>query len=156
MTGLYEVAVAAAAIGSGIVGGIFYAFSTFVMRALGRISPAEGLRAMKAINVTVINPWFMTIFLGTAVLCAGVGVVSVLRWQEHGTVLRLGASVLYVVGCFGSTLAFNVPLNNGLEADGSAAFWARYLREWTRWNHVRTIASVAAAVLFTASLGSLR
>jgi len=29
----------AAAIGSGVVGGIFYAFSTFVMAALGRLPP---------------------------------------------------------------------------------------------------------------------
>ena len=156
MTGLFEVAVVATAIGSGTVGGIFYAFSSFVMRALGRIDPAEGLRAMQAINVAVINPWFMSVFLGCTLLSAGVGVASLLRWEDPGAGLRLGASVLYVVGCFGSTIVFNVPLNNGLETDGSTAFWARYLREWTRWNHVRTIAAILAAVLFTVSLGSTR
>lgn len=46
----------AAAIGTGLVGGIFYAFSSFVMTALGRISPEQGVTAMKSINVVVINP----------------------------------------------------------------------------------------------------
>ncbi len=111
---------------------------------------------MRSINVAVINPWFMIVFLGTALLCAGVGIGSLLRWQEPGSGPRLGASVLYVAGCFGLTLLFHVPLNNALETDGSAAFWARYLREWTRWNHVRTIAAVLAAVLLTVSLDAAR
>ena len=59
----------AAAIGSGVVGGIFYAFSSFVMAALGSLPSAQGAGAMKAINVTVINPVFMLAFMGTAVLC---------------------------------------------------------------------------------------
>lgn len=159
MAGLLELTVLAAAIGSGIAGGIFFAFSSFVMSALGRVAPAEGMRAMRAINVAVINPTFMIVFLGTALLCAGVAVVSLLRWEMPGSGLRLGASLLYTLGCFGSTLAFNVPLNSGLAAIGdsaeSAEFWARYRREWTRWNHVRTIAAIGAAVLFTISLRAM-
>lgn len=33
----------AAAIGAGLTAGIFYAFSTFVMAALGRIPPEQGI-----------------------------------------------------------------------------------------------------------------
>jgi len=66
----------AAAIGSGLVGGTFYAFSSFVMAALGRIPPAQGVAAMKGINVTVMNPSFMTVFMGTGGLCLLVGVES--------------------------------------------------------------------------------
>jgi uncharacterized membrane protein len=59
----------AAAIGSGVVGGIFYAFSSFVMAALGRLPSAQGAAAMNAINVTVINPTFMIAFMGTTLVC---------------------------------------------------------------------------------------
>ena len=55
-------------------------------------------------------------------------------------------------------MAFNVPRNDALEAvrpetAEAAALWARYLVEWTRWNHVRTLGALAAAVLFTLGSG---
>src|SRR5688500_9730511 len=60
----------AAALGSGVIGGVFYAFSTFVMRALRRRPAGEAVAAMQAINVAVINPLFLGVFLGTAAACA--------------------------------------------------------------------------------------
>jgi uncharacterized membrane protein len=145
----------AAAIGSGVVGGIFYAFSTFVMAALGSLSSAQGAGAMKAINVTVINPVFMLAFMGTAVLCLVLAAASIIWWGRPGGMPMLAASLLYLVGCFGVTMLFNVPLNNQLAAVTSAqeaALWSRYLDVWTAWNHVRTLASIASAILFTAAL----
>ena len=143
----------AAAIGSGLVGGTFYAFSSFVMAALGRIPPAQGVAAMKGINVTVINPSFMTVFMGTGGLCLLVGVESLFTWNQAGAKLALVASLVYLVGCFGTTVVSNVPLNNQLAsmADPAAAiaFWPHYLEAWTIWNHVRTIAAVSSAVCFT-------
>jgi uncharacterized membrane protein len=62
------------AIASGLVAGIFFAFSTFVMSALAHRPTAEGIAAMQEINITVINPWFMTAFLGTAVACLALGI----------------------------------------------------------------------------------
>ena len=50
-----DVATFLAAIGSGLIAGVFFAFSTFVMRALGRRPPTEGMAAMQAINVAVIR-----------------------------------------------------------------------------------------------------
>ena len=145
----------AAAIGSGVAGGIFYAFSTFVMAALGSLPSAQGAGAMKAINVTVINPVFMLAFMGTAVLCLVLAAASIIWWGRPGGVLMLAASLLYLFGCFGVTMLFNVPLNNQLAAVTSAqeaALWSRYLDVWTAWNHVRTLASIASAILFTAAL----
>lgn len=145
----------AAAIGSGVAGGIFYAFSTFVMAALGSLSSAQGAGAMKAINVTVINPVFMLAFMGTAVLCLVLAAASIIWWGRPGGVLMLAASLLYLFGCFAVTMLFNVPLNNQLAAVTSAqeaALWSRYLDVWTAWNHARTLASIASAILFTAAL----
>ena len=65
----------------------------------------------------------------------------------------LAGGVLYVIGMFVFTVVFNVPLNNALAAvdpasTEAAPLWARYLTDWTLWNHVRTIASTAACALF--------
>ena len=145
----------AAAIGSGVVGGIFYAFSTFVMAALGSLPSAQGAGAMRAINVTVINPVFMLAFMGTAVLCLVLAGSSLIWWDRPGGMLMLAASLFYLAGCFGVTMLFNVPLNNQLAAVApaqEAALWSRYLDVWTIWNHVRTLASILSAIVFTAAL----
>ncbi|WP_291863723.1 anthrone oxygenase family protein [Bradyrhizobium sp.] len=145
----------AAAIGSGVIGGIFYAFSTVVMAALGRLPSAQGAGAMKAINVTVINPVFMIAFMGTGVLCLVLAGVSLIWWGRPGGILILAASLLYLLGCFGVTLLCNVPLNHQLAAVApaqEAALWSRYLDLWTAWNHVRTLAPILSAILFTAAL----
>jgi len=145
-----------AAIGSGIVAGIFFAFSSFVMTALGKISPAQAVAAMNSINVTVINPGFMTAFMGTGVLCLVIGVESPFLWNHTGAGLAFLASLVYLLGCFGATMVLNVPLNNQLAsiADPAAAiaFWPEYLKTWTMWNHLRTIAAALSAVLFTVAL----
>jgi uncharacterized membrane protein len=57
-----------AALGSGLMAGLFFAFSTSVMSALGRISPPAGISAMQSVNVTILNPVFFTVFFGTALL----------------------------------------------------------------------------------------
>jgi uncharacterized membrane protein len=66
-------------LGCGLIAGAFFAFSTFVMKALGNLPPAHGIAAMQSINVVVINPWFLTPFIGTAVVCAFVMIASLMR-----------------------------------------------------------------------------
>lgn len=149
---LLDLPVLIAAIGSFLIAGVFYAFSTFVMRALGRLAVPEGIRAMQAINVTVINPLFLGIFMGTALLLLVVAGAAAMNLGQPGAVLVLAGAVLYVLGCFGVTMALNVPLNNVIagadpESAEGAAVWARYLRDWVFWNHVRTAASLAGAIL---------
>jgi len=142
------------ALGCGLVAGVFFAFSTFVMQALAQQPPAQGIATMQSINITVINPWFMTAFLGTAVACSFLVVSSLLTWHQPGTSYLLLGSLIYLVGSVLVTIAFNVPLNDALaivkpdSAEG-ANLWARYLTNWTLWNHIRTIASLVAAALLT-------
>jgi uncharacterized membrane protein len=126
------------------------------MRALGRLTPTEGIRAMQSINVLVINPVFLGVFVGTALVCGGLAVLSIRSWSDAGSGLRLAGCVVYVVGTFAVTMLFNVPRNNALAALPSdtadaAAYWARYLGEWTWWNHVRTAAGMAGALLLIAA-----
>jgi uncharacterized membrane protein len=144
-----------AAIGSGVVGGVFYAFSSFVMAALGRLPSAHGAAAMNAINVTVITPSFMIAFMGTALVSLSLAGSAFFWWGQTGGKLTFAASFIYLIGCFGVTMVCNVPLNNRLAVvapEQEATLWAHYLDRWTLWNHVRTAASIIAAVLFTAVL----
>ncbi|MBD2369619.1 DUF1772 domain-containing protein [Leptolyngbya sp. FACHB-402] len=143
-----------AAIGSGIVAGVFFAFSTFVMPALARIEPVQGIAAMQSINITAINPLFMLALFGTAVVCFLLAILTGLKWgQPHSAYLPIG-SLLYLIGSIGVTIAFNVPLNDALasvkpNSPEGATLWSKYLMNWTFWNHVRTISAAIATLLFT-------
>lgn len=140
------------ALGCGLVAGVFFAFSTFVMNALARLQPKEGIIAMQSINITAINPLFMVALFGTAVACIFLAVSSVLKWHQPGAAYLLIGSLLYLIGTILVTIAFNVPLNDALaiakpDSTEGANLWARYLTNWTFWNHVRTIAALAAALI---------
>ena len=146
-----------AALGCGMVAGVFFAFSAFVMQALARLSPREGIAAMQSINVAVLNPWFLGAFFGTAGACVLALVSSLLRWHEPGAAYLLVGSALYLVGTLLVTMVFNVPKNEALasvapaDPDG-ARLWAGYVASWTAWNHVRTAAALAAAASFSLAL----
>ncbi len=149
----FEILILLAAIGSGLVAGIFFAFSTFVMSALGRLAPEQGIAAMQTINITVINPWFLGVFMGTALGSVVLAVAGCLNWGEAGALYLVLGGVLYFVGCFLVTVVFNVPLNNALAevdpaSEEGASVWTGYLSTWTMWNHVRTAAPLAAMVFF--------
>jgi uncharacterized membrane protein len=145
------------ALGCGLIAGIFFAFSSFVMKALAQRPPTEGIAAMQSINITVINPWFMAAFLGTGVVCIVLAIASLFKWHQPGAAYLLVGSLLYLIGTVLVTIAFNVPLNDALaivkpDSPEGANLWARYLKNWTVWNHVRTVAALAAAALFSIAL----
>jgi len=146
-----------ALLGSALVGGIFFAFSSFVMKALARVPSAEGITAMQSINVVVLNPSFLGVFIGTAVLSLAAGGLALADWSRPSAPLFLGGAIFYLVGTFLVTALGNVPLNDQLAAvsatdPGARDVWEHYLGRWTRWNHVRTAAAIAAALLYSLGL----
>lgn len=146
-------------LGCALIAGAFFAFSTFVMKALGSLAPAQAVRAMQAMNVWAPTGLFLAALLGTAVACAGLTAQAVLGWSQPGAPLRLAGSLAYLLGGFGVTMAANVPRNDALAAldpdsVGVVAAWAGYLSGWTAWNHVRTIAALLATGLLILSLVS--
>ena len=159
--GLLFVLTLAAAVGAGLVGGVFLAFSSFVMPALRRIPSSAGMAAMQSINVAVITPSFLGVFLGTTTACVLLVLSAVWRWRAPGTESMLLGGCFYLAGTFLVTLMFNLPRNEALslvdpasaDADGA---WQQYAIEWTRWNHVRTLAAFAACVYLTIALAELR
>lgn len=148
-----------ACIGAGLVGGVFFAFSSFVMKALAGLPAEQGVAAMQRINVVVLNPLFLGVFVGTAVLAAICILAGFFPWGTARSSWLLGAGLSYLIGSFGVTAAFNVPRNERLArlpaaSPEAADYWPAYCREWLWWNHVRTVASIASCACAAAALVS--
>ena len=148
-----------AALGSGLMAGVFFIFSITIMAALGKLAPASGIAAMQSIDVTILSGTFLSVFMGTALVSAALIVAWFLGWVPSGGVLVLAASILYLVGIIGVTMFCNVPMNDALDAvdPGSAEaakYWQEYLSTWTMWNHVRTLAGIGSLALFVLAFGA--
>ncbi len=151
------IAAIAALMGAALIGGVFFAFSSFIMKALGRLPSPEGIAAMQSINVVVLNRTFLGLFMGTAAICVLVIVLAVMDWgSAHAPYLVAGA-LFYIVGTFLVTAFGNVPLNDRLEAveavsPEAAELWQHYLVRWTGLNTLRTVAAALSALAFTVAL----
>lgn len=147
----------ATALGSGIIAGVFFAFSTFIMRALARMPAPQGMAAMQQINITVLNPLFLLVFMGCALASLVLIVMAAMRWSQQGALLVILGAGLYLIGTLLVTIFGNVPLNDALAKANPASpeglsLWERYQATWTLWNHVRTVAALGAAALLTLAL----
>lgn len=142
--------------GSALMAGLFFGFSTSVMKALGTLQPPCGIAAMQSINVVIINPVFLTAFLGTGVLCALATILSLAWGSPLGTRATIAGSAFYLIGVLFVTMRVNVALNNALaraspETTEAIPVWNDYLARWTTWNHIRALAALAATLSFALS-----
>lgn len=152
-----DVGIAAAAVGCGVSAGVFFAFSSFVMEALRRLPPPDGMRAMRSVNRQAVTPVFMVVLFGTAALCAVLAIWALRSPSAPAARWVIAGAGIHLAGAIGVTIARNVPLNEALAkldpTDATAgAAWRGYVGAWTRWNHLRAAASVAASVLLVAGL----
>jgi uncharacterized membrane protein len=146
-------------LGAGLVGGVFFAFSTFVMKALEELPPSQGVHAMQRINIVVLNPAFLGAFTGSALLSVIAIAAGFFAWESPRSAWLVAAGLAYLAGTFLVTIRMNVPLNNRLanllpESTAAATFWPQYVREWTRWNHVRTLAAIVSAACAACAFAS--
>lgn len=147
------------AAGTGAMGGVFFAFSAFVMPALARLPAPQAVAAMQSINITAVRPAFMTGLFGTALACLVVGVratPAAVHGDRRATLSLIGGA-LYLVVTIGITIAYAVPLNDKLAAvdpstPAAATMWADYVRDWTNANTVRAAAGIGAAVAYALAL----
>ncbi|MDL2404979.1 DUF1772 domain-containing protein [Rhizobium calliandrae] len=152
-----NIALIAAALGSSLIAGIFFAFSAFIMQAFASLPADQGIAAMQSINTTILRSPFMVVFLLTVALSVFIAVIAIVYWRGGVSILMIAGAALYIVTTFLSTIVFNVPLNDALDkVDGrtaeAAQLWTTYLSDWTRWNHLRTAASLLAACAFVRAL----
>lgn len=140
------------AIAAATVGGVFFAFSGFVMAGLSRLSPSDAVRAMQAINVAAVRPPLMIAMFGTALAAIGVTVWALIS-NDPGAIAGIVGTGVYLALVVVLTAGYHVPRNDALAAlDASApdiaAAWRRYVTQWTRANHLRAIGGVGAAAAF--------
>ncbi|MEF3402671.1 anthrone oxygenase family protein [Agromyces sp. CCNWLW203] len=147
-----------AILGTGLVAGVFFAFSGFVTQGIGRLPAADAARAMREINVTAVRAPLMLAIFGTALAVAVLAVVAFLGEPEGATWWSIGGAALYLFGVVGVTAGANVPRNNRLAAPAEtdaaalASAWQAFRPGWLAWNHVRTITSAAACLAFVLAL----
>ena len=152
MSDIIYIIILISALGAGMNAGLFFIFSNTIMSSLDKLPSESGIAAMQNINRIIQNPVFFAIFMGTALLSLVLAICLIWYWGPGSIYVLLGA-LIYLVGCFIVTIAFNVPRNNALDAasadtNEAAELWAKYLVEWTAWNHVRTVACVISTVFF--------
>lgn len=121
------------------------------MHALDRQPANHAIAAMQAINKVILNGLFLAVFFGTPLLCL---IILVLSWRAHAlSGFASYGAVLLIVGTFLVTVFGNVPLNNGLsgqnpEDENAQRIWSEYYKKWLLLNHLRTLASTSAMILF--------
>jgi uncharacterized membrane protein len=156
---LQHVALFAAVVTTGLMAGLFFAFTTAVMPALRHGGDRTFVEAMNRISTDIQNGWFLLCFMGALLLSIAATALSLphatrsaLPWAIAGAVLYL--AVIIVTG------GVNIPLNNDLAktaadtaslaqlADARHTFESR----WIAWNNVRTLLNVASFVCLTMAL----
>ncbi len=140
------------AICSGLMAGVYLAFSSFIMRSFAALDTAAAINAMNAINTCILRSLFMPLFFGSTLVAALLCGAGIRHWNTPGAFQAVSAGLIYALGMFAVTAGFNVPLNNALakaQAGNNEArkAWTAYLSRWTRWNTIRTIASAVTMIL---------
>lgn len=143
----------AAGVSSLLVAGVFQSFSDFVMRSLVAAHPASGIESMQIINRKVFRSWFLVMLLGLAPVSLAFAGYAYFNMSAPASLLIFAGAAIYVVFVFIVTIFGNVPMNNRLDrmdpfAQETADYWTTYGVVWTRWNHVRTLGSLASALCF--------
>ena len=154
MDGWLKAATAVTAVGCGLNGGVFLAFSSFVMTGIRKLRPDQSVAAMQAMNASVPASLFGFLLMVTAAACVGLAVVAVAGWGNADRVPLLVGSGLYLLGVIVVTGAFHIPRNDALDAvdatsSSAATAWHTFVGPWVAGNHVRTLACVAAAGFLT-------
>ena len=152
MMGYLGVIVPLAITGAGVVTGLLFAFSNFVMGALADLPNEKGMYAMQRINEDILNPVFFVFFFGTPILCLLIIALTAFESAADGRPLLIAGAICYLAGPFGITVLFNVPLNNELTQAGpdeANDAWPSYIERWQRWNHIRTYFGVVSIALLS-------
>lgn len=147
----------ASTLGSGLVAGGFLAFSSFIMSALGKVSPASGIAAMQSINVSIIGSSWLLMLVATTLASLVLSIRGFAGIGEPGSIAMIVGGVVYLLGVVVVTAVFNIPRNDALAAldptsSAAPALWASYRESWTLANHVRALASLGSTVAFLFAL----
>lgn len=107
----------AATVTSGMMAGLFYAYSISVMPALRDADAVVFVEVMRRINRAITNGWFALCFAGALVFSAAATVLYALSGPARVLLPTAIGLVLYA-GQLALTAGLHIPLNNALEAAG--------------------------------------
>ena len=139
---------------TGIMAGVYFAFSVFIMQSLSELPSLQAAQVMNKINDVIVNTLFLPVFFGSTLWYGGLVVWSFADWQFERSILVIIAAMIYILGMFAVTAFGNIPLNNRLKSSAEndsrlISFWDEYLRRWTRLNHLRMLSCIAACAVLT-------
>ncbi|GAA1996315.1 hypothetical protein GCM10009799_23690 [Nocardiopsis rhodophaea] len=156
---LRGIALMAAALTTGLVAGLFYAFSTSVMPGLGRAEDRTFVDAMQRINVAILNGWFALAFGGAPVLMIAAAAVQLGAGGRTAVLSWIVAALVLYAAMLVITFAINIPLNNQLDAagapkqiDDATSVRRQFEATWVRWNIVRAVVSTGSFACLVWSL----
>ncbi|MEO1262613.1 MAG: DUF1772 domain-containing protein [Bacteroidota bacterium] len=140
---------------SGLMAGLFYAWSISVTPGLAMIGDDHYLQAFQSMNRAILNPAFFIAFMGLAVLLPLLSYLSYTAELSTKFWYILIATMLYLGGIILITFFGNVPLNNMLEAlsiesmsgEQMDAFRSAFEKKWNRLNWIRTVSSLLSFLL---------
>ena len=150
MPTVYEITLLTAALGSGLIAGLCFAFASFLMSAFDELGAEQAIRTMQAINSRILRSSAMTVWFGTALVAVAVPILA----PSGERTLPIVAAALYLIGAILITGRGNVPLNEALDrvdpgSEEAASRWRDYRQRWGRWNGLRTLVCALACALFT-------
>jgi uncharacterized membrane protein len=156
--GLRTATLAGATVTTGLIAGLFYAFSCAVNLGLASQPDASYVATMQAINRRIQNPVFFASFFGAACLLLLALLLALPRRHSPRFPLIALACALYLGGGILLTVVGNVPLNERLDAvasdatqDELARARAAYEGPWNAWHTARTAASTFAFIALVAA-----
>lgn len=139
-----QVVLVVATITSGLMAGLFFAFSCAVMLGLGGVEDRVFVDVMRRINRSIQNGLFGLVFVGSLLSSAAVVVIGDVWARVGGGLFLVSLLITFVV---------NIPLNNRLDvADDVPAARRAFEGPWVRWNHVRMVFSTAGFALLCLAL----
>ncbi|RYZ48442.1 MAG: DUF1772 domain-containing protein [Sphingobacteriales bacterium] len=154
MNSIHQPVLIVATVATALVAGLFYSWSCGITQGLGKLSDGEYIRAMQSINREIQRPWFFLSFMGTVVLLPLATWFARNGGHHESFLWLLAASLCYLAGVFGVTVAGNVPLNEMLDKFITTAGSATTLSadrlsfepKWNRLNNIRTFFAIVALV----------
>lgn len=141
-----------ASVSTGLMAGVFDLYAHTIMPGLRRTDDRTFVGAFQAIDRAIINPLFISTFLGTLALIGAAAILHLVD-GEAAVGTWIGAAFVLYLAVVAVTLTVHVPRNDGIKAAGNpdhiddlAAVRRRFGEaRWARWNHLRAVASTAAA-----------
>ena len=136
---------------SGLMAGLFYAYTCSVNMGLKTLSNTEYIKAMQSINVAIQNPFFFLTFMGLLVVFP-ITTFQLYQQPTNALYLFISAMIVYVVCVFGVTIFCNVPLNEQLakfsvltaNENEISLMRQQFEKPWNTFHRIRTVASIVS------------